>query len=83
MRRAMIRIPAPKARPGQTVQVLNYRCRPPRWDQGEVLDFAGVEYRVDRDLAGSWTYTVLVPSLSGKRESYRLSVDDDGIRPPR
>jgi hypothetical protein len=77
-----ITIPAPVAVVGERVLVLNYRCRPARWESGVVIE---VEYwsRWSRD-AWSWKYQVLLDRRStpprGGSNPITLYLTNDGIQ---
>ena len=69
-----MKIPDPKAKYGDRVAVLNYRFKPPRWDEGECravqykCSFSGEKF--------SWQYDVYIRIGKG----YFVYVGDDGIR---
>lgn len=73
MVREEIKIPKPKAKYGDEVNVLNYRFRPARWDVGECR---GVQYKCafSRDKF-SWQYDVYIRGGKG----YYVYVGDNGI----
>ena len=70
-----IEIPAPVADLGEQVLVLNYRKRPPRWEEGVVK---ALKYE-NRWGEFSWHYEVWV--IRGRaRKPLRLYVDNEGIQ---
>lgn len=67
-----MKIPNPKANYGDTVLVLNYRCNPPKWEQGELRTLAykngyGEFY---------WHYDVFI----NRGKKFFLYVCDDKIK---
>lgn len=65
-------IPDPKAKNGDRVVVLNYRCRPPEWEEGECRS---VQYKSGFGKF-HWSYDVYI----NRGKGFSLHVDDDGIR---
>ena len=65
-----IRLPAPVARVGDTVEVLNYRMRREVWERGEVLV---ITYKQTSPRHGFWlSYDVLLERRSAKGQVMRL-----------
>lgn len=84
-------IPAPIAREGDRVEVLNYRKRPAQWEAGELESlnytppFLAKGRHASRNDVGSWHYTVRTERLVrrprfGNMIALRLHVGDDQIR---
>jgi hypothetical protein len=69
-------IPLPVGNVGQAVEVRNYRCRPPRWEPGEIK---WAEYR-NRGGGFSWHYMVVL-YRSAPLHPIRLYCGNDGVRP--
>jgi hypothetical protein len=68
-----MKISDPKAKYGDKVNVLNYRFKPARWDEGECR---AVQYKCGYEGERfSWQYDVYIPVGKG----YFVYVGDDGI----
>lgn len=65
-------IPDPKVKYGDRVLVQNYRCSPPRWEEGEARS---IQYKCGFGGDFSWQYDVFIDR--GKK--FFLYVNDDGI----
>jgi len=76
MKRRMIRIPVPIATEGQSCLVLNYRKKPPVWEEA-LVDSAPV-WR-DGNFGG-WSYTVRLDRRSVIDRLIRVRVGDSSIR---
>lgn len=68
-----ITIPAPKVKYDDIVEVLNYRCNPPKWEEGECR---GVQYKNGFGGGFSWQYDVYISRGKG----FYIYVGDEGIR---
>lgn len=68
-----MKIPNPKAKSGDKVMVLNYRCKPPKWDEGE---YRGAQYQDGFSTKFYWQYDVYI----GRGKGFFLHVGDDKIR---
>jgi hypothetical protein len=68
-----MKISNPKAKYGDVVEVLNYRCKPSKWCQGECR---GVAYKNGFGGGFSWHYDVYVRSGKG----FYLYVGDERIK---
>lgn len=68
-----MKISNPKAKYGDIVEVLNYRCKPYKWEEGEVRTVA---YKNDFGSYFYWTYNVYIRRGKG----LFLYVGDDKIR---
>ena len=66
-------ISEPKAMYGDRVNVLNYRFKPARWDDGECR---AVQYKCGFGGKFAWQYDVFIRVGKG----YFVYVNDDGIR---
>lgn len=67
-----MKIKDPMARYGDSVMVLNYRCKPARWDEGEC---ASASYS-DTHGVWSWQYSVRI----NRGKIFFLYVGDNGIK---
>ena len=65
-------IPDPKANQGDIVEVLNYRCRPPKPDNGRVV---APSYK-KRSGDFYWAYEI---GVNREKSAYRLYVTDKDI----
>lgn len=68
-----MKIPNPKCKYGDTVQVLNYRYKPARWTAGECRS---VSYKDGFGVGFSWFYEVYVEKVKG----YFVYVGDEKIK---
>lgn len=90
----MMTIEDPVGYEGDTVLVLNYRMKPPRWEAGEIRD---LHYRPARDVPiihggthhrpGRWAYDVWItrPLTTGRwgrprGGDYAIQVSGDSVR---
>ena len=78
-------IPLPKAVYGEIVNVLNYRCKPPRWEEGTVTM---VQYVAQFSGEFSWSYQVAIDRPVVERAyrrstggGYGVLVRDDAVEP--
>lgn len=92
-KRKTITIPAPLARPGDIVQVRNYRLKPAQWESGEVHSISFIPARTHSRIDGTtfrtphrWRYDVAIyrPITVGRYGrnrggGYVIGVGDDGI----
>lgn len=69
-----MKISNPKAKANDIVMALNYRFRPPKWEEAEC---GAAEYKLNDDgVTGRWFYTIYINR--GKR--FFIYVGDEGIR---
>lgn len=66
-----MKIPNPKANYEDRVWVLNYRCKPPKWEEGELRE---ASYSGSHG-SWSWQYTVFI----NRGKKFFLYVGDSGI----
>jgi len=82
---ATITIPSPVARPGEQVEVLNYRKNGDVWERGRVMAHGSVQWTLmGHGLAalfsGRWTYHVRLDRESDRGRALTLTVGSDNIR---
>lgn len=73
-----ITIPAPIVRVGERCDVLNYYCRPPVRESGEV---GHATYELHDDGSGAWSYDVFLDRRDRFGFYMWRYVRDDGIAP--
>lgn len=67
----------PKANMCDRVQVLNYKCRPAKWEYGRV---EALKCEFNRDMGYQWRYDVLLERANGKGiQCLWLYVSEDSI----
>lgn len=78
-------IPAPVARPDETVEVHNYRIKNRIvFEIGKCIEAEYTLYGQDLScLSGRWSYTVVLSRRNPRGECIRLYVGDAAIRPLR
>ena len=67
-----------KAQPEDKVEVLNYRCRPPRWESGTVIWWPSTSWLPNTGPSNTYHVALDRTTLSGN--PIHLTVGDEDIR---